>query len=89
MSEDARAGLLRRACRAAVVLPVKAYQVVLSPVLGSNCRFHPTCSAYAITSVERFGVLRGGWMAVRRIARCHPFNPGGFDPVPESTRPKR
>jgi putative membrane protein insertion efficiency factor len=63
---------------------IRAYQVVISPLLGPTCRFQPTCSAYAITSVERFGVVRGGWLAARRIGRCHPWNPGGYDPVPES-----
>jgi putative membrane protein insertion efficiency factor len=65
------------------VLLLRAYQYVLSPVfgaLGATCRFHPTCSAYAIVSVEKYGVLRGLFRASRRLLRCHPLHPGGFDP---------
>jgi uncharacterized protein len=58
------------------------YQCTLSPLLGPACRFYPTCSSYALESIARFGVLRGGWLALRRIGRCHPFHSGGFDPVP-------
>ncbi len=61
---------------------IRAYQRFLSPLLGSNCRFYPTCSHYTYQAVEKYGVLRGGWLGIKRIARCHPFNPGGFDPVP-------
>ncbi len=61
---------------------VRFYRYAISPMLGRNCRFHPTCSEYAIEAIERHGALRGGWMAVRRVGRCHPFNPGGYDPVP-------
>jgi putative membrane protein insertion efficiency factor len=62
---------------------IRLYQILVSPMLGSNCRFQPTCSAYAAGALERFGLLRGGWMAVKRIGRCHPLHPGGYDPVPE------
>lgn len=65
-----------------LMLLIRAYQVLISPLTPPSCRFTPTCSAYALTSIERYGVFRGGWLAVRRIARCHPFNPGGYDPVP-------
>lgn len=68
--------------RLALILVVRVYQVVLSPIFGGSCRYFPSCSAYAIEALERHGALRGGWLAVRRIARCHPFRPGGFDPVP-------
>ncbi|MCX5768251.1 MAG: membrane protein insertion efficiency factor YidD [Gemmatimonadetes bacterium] len=61
---------------------VRAYQVALSPLLPPSCRYFPSCSAYAIEALEKYGAWRGGWMAARRIARCHPFRAGGFDPVP-------
>ncbi len=64
------------------ILMVRAYQVGISPLLPPSCRYYPTCSAYAIEALKKHGALRGGWMAARRIARCHPFRPGGFDPVP-------
>ena len=66
-----------------LVASIRAYQRWLSPLLGAHCRFHPTCSAYSLEAVSRFGALRGSWLALRRIWRCHPWNPGGVDPVPE------
>jgi len=62
---------------------IRLYQATLSPLLPSACRFEPTCSRYAYTAIERFGFFRGGWLALRRLSRCHPFHPGGYDPVPE------
>ena len=59
------------------------YRYLISPILGNNCRYYPTCSEYAQTAVERFGVFKGSWMAARRISRCHPWHEGGLDPVPE------
>jgi uncharacterized protein len=61
---------------------VKAYQFGLSPMLGSNCRFTPTCSRYAIEVLQAHGALRGSWLALRRVLRCHPWHPGGHDPIP-------
>ena len=61
---------------------IRAYQLVLSPMLGPRCRFYPSCSHYAIEAIESHGALRGSWLSAKRICRCHPFNPGGFDPVP-------
>ncbi|MDQ8161289.1 MAG: membrane protein insertion efficiency factor YidD [Gemmatimonadota bacterium] len=64
------------------ILLVRGYQLTLSPIFGGACRYYPSCSAYAIEALQRHGALHGGWMALRRIGRCHPFRPGGFDPVP-------
>lgn len=61
---------------------VRLYRVAISPWLGGNCRFDPTCSNYAIEALQRHGVLRGSWLAARRIARCHPWGGSGYDPVP-------
>ena len=68
--------------RHVLVWVVRAYQMTIAPLLPPACRYYPTCSAYAIEALEKYGALRGGWMAARRISRCHPFRPGGFDPVP-------
>lgn len=65
-----------------LILLVRGYQVALSPLFPSQCRFVPSCSAYAIEALERHGAVRGGWLTIRRLARCHPFCPGGYDPVP-------
>lgn len=65
-----------------LVMLVRGYQVVLGPMLPMACRFHPSCSVYAIEALERHGALKGSWLTVRRLARCHPFHPGGYDPVP-------
>jgi putative membrane protein insertion efficiency factor len=68
--------------RSALILAVRGYQLWISPLLPSACRYYPTCSAYAIEAIEKHGAATGSWMAIRRIARCHPFRPGGYDPVP-------
>lgn len=62
---------------------VKLYRWFISPLLGQNCRFYPSCSSYALEALERHGALQGSWLATRRICRCHPWNPGGYDPVPD------
>ena len=67
----------------ALLLFIRGYQRFISPLFGPRCRFHPTCSAYAAEAIATHGAGRGTWLAVRRIARCHPWNPGGLDPVPE------
>ncbi len=61
---------------------VRTYQKLVSPSLGVNCRYRPTCSEYAVQAIEGFGLVRGGWLAARRLGRCHPFHEGGYDPVP-------
>ena len=63
-------------------LLIRLYQLTISPLLGPRCRFYPSCSHYALEALTRFGVLRGGWLTLKRIGRCHPWNPGGLDPVP-------
>jgi uncharacterized protein len=65
-----------------IMLGIRAYQIVLSPLFGGRCRFHPSCSRYGLEAVSIHGALRGSWMAVKRIGRCHPWNEGGSDPVP-------
>jgi len=73
----------QRSVRRLAVWAIRLYQIAISPLFPASCRFTPTCSQYAIEAVERFGILRGGWLSLKRIARCHPFHPGGYDPVPE------
>ena len=65
-----------------VIWLVKGYRFCLSPLLGNNCRFSPSCSCYAIEAVEKYGVFRGGLLTTKRLARCHPWHAGGYDPVP-------
>ena len=69
-----------------LLLLVRAYRLVLSPLLPPRCRFAPSCSRYALEAIALHGAWRGGWLTLRRIARCHPFHPGGHDPVPAATR---
>jgi uncharacterized protein len=65
-----------------LLLLIKAYRYGISPLLGPSCRFFPTCSEYAAQAIEKHGAGHGGWLALKRIARCHPWHPGGYDPVP-------
>lgn len=65
-----------------LVLLVRVYRLAISPLIGRNCRFHPSCSEYAMEALEKHGGCKGSWLAAKRISRCHPWNPGGYDPVP-------
>ncbi|MDQ6600028.1 membrane protein insertion efficiency factor YidD [Bacillus salipaludis] len=62
---------------------IRFYQLVISPLKPPTCRFYPTCSHYGMEAIQRFGAFKGGWLTIKRILKCHPFHPGGFDPVPE------
>lgn len=72
--------------RSLCVLPIRFYQRIISPLLPPACRFYPTCSAYAVEAIMHHGLLRGGWLALRRLARCHPWGGSGYDPVPSTGR---
>ena len=65
-----------------MILFVEVYKYLISPVLPTQCRFYPTCSTYSIKAIKRFGPIKGGWLSMKRVVRCNPFNPGGYDPVP-------
>jgi len=68
--------------RKVLIFPIRVYQRVLSPLLPNRCRFYPTCSHYAVEAIEKHGAIRGLWLAIKRILKCHPLHPGGYDPVP-------
>ncbi|WP_456267278.1 membrane protein insertion efficiency factor YidD [Kushneria sp. AK178] len=74
---------LKKALAMVLIALVRVYQYGISPLIGPRCRFWPTCSNYAIEAIQRHGAVRGGWLALRRLLRCHPFCAGGVDPVPE------
>lgn len=74
-----RAGIMKRF----LIGLVRGYQLIISPFLGNNCRYSPSCSAYTIEAMEKHGPLKGIWMGMRRVGRCHPFHEGGYDPVPD------
>jgi putative membrane protein insertion efficiency factor len=76
-----------RAVRAALLGAIRLYQLTLSPWLGRQCRYEPTCSAYATEAIERFGARRGVWLAARRLGRCHPWGRSGYNPVPAAEGP--
>jgi putative membrane protein insertion efficiency factor len=70
--------------RKLLIVIIKAYKVAISPYLGRHCRFEPGCANYSIEAIEKHGALRGTWLGIKRIGRCHPWNEGGYDPVPGS-----
>ncbi|MDH5570412.1 MAG: membrane protein insertion efficiency factor YidD [Gammaproteobacteria bacterium] len=72
--------------RKLVVFIIGIYRYILSPFLGANCRFYPSCSEYAQTAVHRHGIFQGGWLSLKRLSHCHPWHPGGLDPVPEKKK---
>jgi uncharacterized protein len=65
-----------------IIFIIKIYKKIVSPILPQSCRFYPSCSVYSIKAFEKYGVIKGLWLSIRRISRCHPFNPGGYDPLP-------
>ncbi|WP_083250952.1 membrane protein insertion efficiency factor YidD [Acidihalobacter aeolianus] len=75
--------------RTLLILLVKAYRLLLSPFLGQHCRFQPTCSVYAIEALEEYGAIKGTWLAVKRLSKCHPWHPGGYDPLPNHSTQQR
>lgn len=68
--------------KALLLAPIRFYRRYISPLTPPSCRYHPTCSTYAVQAIEHHGAVRGGWLAFTRVMRCHPFHPGGYDPVP-------
>jgi len=79
---------LAAVARELVVLPIRLYQYCISPLFPAACRFYPSCSAYVLQAVLRHGIARGGWFGLCRLARCHPWSPGGYDPVPPVFSPR-
>ncbi len=75
--------------RALLLGSIKLYRYILSPWLGHHCRFYPSCSQYALEAIEDHGAMRGGWLAIKRLLRCHPWHAGGVDPVPDSKQDSR
>ncbi|AWK14961.1 membrane protein insertion efficiency factor YidD [Candidatus Fukatsuia symbiotica] len=82
------ASLLSLGCRALIGL-IRGYQRVVSPLFGPRCRFHPTCSDYALEALGKFGVIKGSWLTLKRVLKCHPLNSGGYDPVPPKSEDNR
>jgi putative membrane protein insertion efficiency factor len=79
---DIIVGVITVVPQTVLILLVRVYQITLSPLLPTSCRYYPSCSTYAIEALERHGAVRGGWLTLRRLVRCNPFTPGGYDPVP-------
>jgi putative membrane protein insertion efficiency factor len=83
------AALRAQSVKKPVIQLLRGYKLVISPLLGQRCRFYPSCSEYTMQAIDRFGVIRGGWLGAKRIGRCHPLHPGGMDPVPETWPDRR
>ena len=77
---------ISKALRITLVSAIRLYQSCISPLLGARCRFHPGCSTYARNAIEQHGVVKGCWLAFKRLLKCHPLHPGGYDPVPDKTK---
>jgi putative membrane protein insertion efficiency factor len=75
--------MIKRLGKGGLIIVIHLYQHTLSVLLGPSCRFTPSCSSYALLSIQRFGIMEGVWLTLKRLVRCHPFHPGGYDPVPE------
>ncbi|SEE76642.1 membrane protein insertion efficiency factor YidD [Pseudomonas coleopterorum] len=74
--------------RKLAIVPIQFYRYAISPLMANHCRFYPSCSCYALEAIEIHGLMRGSWLTVRRLGRCHPWNAGGFDPVPDAPSPR-
>jgi putative membrane protein insertion efficiency factor len=83
------AALPKQSVKKPVILLLRGYKLAISPLLGQRCRFYPSCSEYTMQAIDRFGVVRGGWLGAKRIGRCHPLNDGGLDPVPDAWPDKK
>ncbi len=77
---------MNRILKKIMILPIRFYQYAISPLLGPTCRFKPTCSHYMIQSIEEWGILKGFWLGLKRITKCHPWGPHGYDPVPKNSK---
>ena len=80
---------MNRILKKIFILPIRFYQLAISPLLGPSCRFQPTCSHYMVQAIEEWGVLKGIWMGMKRISKCHPWGPHGHDPVPQNPKKKQ
>jgi len=77
---------MRKVFAAVLIIPIRIYQYAISPLLGANCRYSPTCSAYAIQAIQEWGPIKGTWMGIKRISTCHPWGGEGYDPVPKNPK---
>jgi hypothetical protein len=86
MIKNLKPGKKRSAMKFILISFIRFYQEVISPLKPPTCRFYPTCSQYGLEAIRRFGAIHGGWLTIKRLAKCHPFHPGGIDPVPEKKK---